>query len=579
MRVTHWAFSATFAAVLVLASCGGNDGPSAPPVAVASVVVLGAPPQNVLLTGSTVQLAAEPRGAGGQVLTRAVSWLSSNVAIATVSPTGLVTGVGGGLVTVTASSEGISAAVVLSVRAPIPVPPTSATEPVTTSVFGGAVILTVPPAATTTTAQLTVTPSPAAPSNPRVISGTSFDFGPPGTQFTAPITLQLRYEPASVPAGKTQGLRIYRVEPNGDLSLIPSGSAQPLDARVSAAISHFSTFVVAATANPVSVIVVNGASQTVGIGEAVPTAPSVRVLDADARPVPFAAVTFSVITGGGSISGVTSLETDEQGVATLPGTWTLGMVSGLNTLGVAVEGLDFTTLIDAWATAPATQLTASGYSAVASSGISISNELRVQIRDAFFNRVAVGGAISAELVDGTGFLLGTTTVEAVGGEALFDDLRIGGAGFHRIRFTADGLAPDTTSSIHVIQFVDAVVLLTEPDGAASNSPFSQQPVLEVLDHAGLRVLPPYTVSASIFSGTGVLVGTDSVETVEGVATFTDLGIDGLGPHSIRFFVDAGTFGGKVAVSAVFDVGPVSPGVRLREGAAPASSRGSGFAPD
>src|SRR5437588_12597384 len=72
---------------------------------VASVSV--GPASASLRQGQTVQLAATPRDAAGNPLTgRAVSWVSTNSSAATVSGSGLVTGVGGGTATITASSEG-----------------------------------------------------------------------------------------------------------------------------------------------------------------------------------------------------------------------------------------------------------------------------------------------------------------------------------------------------------------------------------------------------------------------------------------------------------------------------------------
>lgn len=59
-----------------------------------------------ILVGGTVQLTATPKDVNGQPLTgRTITWGSGNVAVATVSTTGLVTGVGAGSATITATSE------------------------------------------------------------------------------------------------------------------------------------------------------------------------------------------------------------------------------------------------------------------------------------------------------------------------------------------------------------------------------------------------------------------------------------------------------------------------------------------
>ena len=94
---------------VVFATIEGRTGSAAVnvrQVAVTSVTVT--PTSNNLSVGGNVQLTATVR-AGQTVLTdRIVGWTSSNTTIATVSTTGRVTGVKAGVVTITATSEGVS---------------------------------------------------------------------------------------------------------------------------------------------------------------------------------------------------------------------------------------------------------------------------------------------------------------------------------------------------------------------------------------------------------------------------------------------------------------------------------------
>src|SRR5205823_3114290 len=73
---------------------------------VATVTI--APATATVAAGQTSQLTAMTKDGAGAVITgRAVAWATSNAALATVSSTGLVTGVAvGGPVTITATSEG-----------------------------------------------------------------------------------------------------------------------------------------------------------------------------------------------------------------------------------------------------------------------------------------------------------------------------------------------------------------------------------------------------------------------------------------------------------------------------------------
>src|SRR3989454_2119008 len=109
---------ATAAAVL-LVTCS-NEGPSA---TVASVTVT--PTAATVVVAGTVQLTATTKDANGSVLTgRVVTWASGNPGVATVSATGLVTGVAQGQATITAASEGQQGTAAVTV---IPVPVASVT--------------------------------------------------------------------------------------------------------------------------------------------------------------------------------------------------------------------------------------------------------------------------------------------------------------------------------------------------------------------------------------------------------------------------------------------------------------------
>jgi len=71
------------AALLMGIACNDSTSPPAP-AAIASVTV--APSPSTLLVGSTAQLTATTKDSAGNVLTgRAVTWASSNTAVATVS--------------------------------------------------------------------------------------------------------------------------------------------------------------------------------------------------------------------------------------------------------------------------------------------------------------------------------------------------------------------------------------------------------------------------------------------------------------------------------------------------------------
>lgn len=134
----------------ITATTGGQTGTAAltvTTVAVASVSV--SPATASVTTGQTVSVAATPEDANGNPLSgRVITWASGTPAVATVSTSGLVTGVAAGSATITATSEGKSGTAAVTVTL---VPVASVTvSPATTSIVVGQ------------TAQLTAVPRDAS---------------------------------------------------------------------------------------------------------------------------------------------------------------------------------------------------------------------------------------------------------------------------------------------------------------------------------------------------------------------------------------------------------------------------------
>lgn len=127
--------------LLVVAAC---EAPTAPKLPVAGVAVSAL--STALEVNQTLQLTASVLSNSGTVLSdRAVTWQSSNSAVATVSPAGVVRGLSGGSVQITASVEGKSGSINLFVNFP---PCTS-----TLGVTGGALTLGAPRQGNLATAQ------------------------------------------------------------------------------------------------------------------------------------------------------------------------------------------------------------------------------------------------------------------------------------------------------------------------------------------------------------------------------------------------------------------------------------------
>jgi uncharacterized protein YjdB len=231
-------------------------------VPVASVDV--SPTTAALAVGQAAQLTATPKDASGNALTgRAVTWATSNTAVAAVSGSGLVTGVGAGSATITATSEGQSgmAAVTVSI-----VPVTSVTvSPATAAVAVGQ------------TAQLTATPRDAS-----------------GNALTGRVV-----------TWATSNAAVATVSGSGLVTGVGAGSA------TITATSEGQSGMAAVTVSivPVASVTVSPATASVAVGQTVQLAATPR--DGSGNPLSGRAVTWATsnaavatVNGSGLVTGV-----------------------------------------------------------------------------------------------------------------------------------------------------------------------------------------------------------------------------------------------------------------------------------
>jgi uncharacterized protein YjdB len=106
----------------ITATSGGKSGSAAVTVVAVPVATVSVSPATAsVAVGSSVPLSATPRDSAGKALNgRVVSWATSDVAVATVSSSGVVTGVAVGSATITATSEGKSGTAAITVTAAPP---------------------------------------------------------------------------------------------------------------------------------------------------------------------------------------------------------------------------------------------------------------------------------------------------------------------------------------------------------------------------------------------------------------------------------------------------------------------------
>jgi hypothetical protein len=152
--------------------------------------------------------------------------------------------------------------------------------------------------------------------------------------------------------------------------------------------------------------------------------------------------------------------------------------------------------------------------------------------------------IRASISSGSGTLSGTRNVETSSGIARFTDLAITGtAGTFTLTFTAPTFS-DTTSNNLTITTGPAtkVVISRAPVGTQRKTAFTTQPQITIQDASNNTVTSSTAViTATVTSGYNPrsIIGSNTATAVSGVASFSDLGLDGYGGsnYTITFSAD------------------------------------------
>jgi hypothetical protein len=339
-----------------------------------------------------------------------------------------------------------------------------------------------------------------------------------------------------------------------------AGSTQTVEVRAVASDGTkqvFGVFTATAVAGPPDTIGINaGNNQTAPVGQPVPVAPAVRLVDRFGNPVANHSVTFAVTGGGGSVSGTPALS-NAQGIATV-GSWTLGAAPGTNTLRATAQGLPsspvtFTATGQTTAT-PKLAITTQPSSS-AQNGVVFPQQPVIQLQDAGGQPINTPGvSVTAAILTGGGALSGTLTVVTdATGKATFTNLSIAGTlGARTLRFTATGFTSVTSTSIDLGAGPAALVVVNDGNNQSVNAgnPVATSPSVTVTDASGNPVQGA-TVTFAVASGNGSVTGAIQTTDVSGIARVGSWALGPLsGPNSLTATVSGtGVVGNPVTFNA------------------------------
>ena len=248
-------------------------------------------------------------------------------------------------------------------------------------------------------------------------------------------------------------------------------------------------------------------------------------------------INLSLFSGTGPLNGILSKQTNGSGLATFDdlslnftGTKQLQATSGV----LASENSN-PFVINA---AAATQVVFVQQPTDAVAGVAISPSVTVQLKDTFGNNVSQANkSITLSLFSGSGTLSGTVTqLTNASGLATFNNLSVNLVGTKSLQAASSGLT-SATSNTFVISAAAAskVAFISQPtDTTAGNNIASV--TVQLQDVFGNSVSTSnVSVTVSLNSGTGPLQSTNFTQITNGsgLATFSDLRIDKIGPRRCK----------------------------------------------
>ncbi len=484
-----------------LISIGCSEKSEIGPGAVTTVRV--DPDTLVLVLGLQDTLQAFPIDQRGYFLpNKPVTWASNAEGVATVDAEGTVSAVGLGMAMVTATADQIQGSAVIQV---VPAPVISADQPnVRMQAFGQS--------GTNPMDTVVISNSGGAVLDQLALG--TIQYGPGATGWLTAV-LDQPGAPANIElTASVTGLALGSYTATVPVTE-PDAVNSPFDITVT-------LDVVADVATTMAISAGDNQNGTVATAVAVP--PSVLVSDQFGNPVAGQPVTFTVATGGGSVTGG-SATTNAAGIAAV-GSWTLGTATGTNTLTATSTGLagspaTFTATASAGAATQIAVSTGNGQSATVNTAVAVNPA--VLVRDAFSNPVA-GVAVTFAVAGGGGAATGTSATTNASGVATVGSWTLGQtAGANTLTATATGLtgSPVTfTATGNAGAATTATITAGNGQTATVNTAVATDPAIIVRDQFSNPV-PGVAITWAVTGGGGAVVpGAGATTNAAGSATVT-----------------------------------------------------------
>jgi hypothetical protein len=310
-----------------------------------------------------------------------------------------------------------------------------------------------------------------------------------------------------------------------------------------------------------TVTATNGDGQSGTVNTAAGNALVLSVKDASNSAIQAASISWTARHG--TVLSASETFTDTNGETSI--TIDYSTVAGTDTItATSINGKSASFVVTALPGAPVklafvVPSGAANYSGTPSAPIVVPTTLQVAVQDVFGNTVTTSTApISLSLNGGVGAqLLNAPTTHPPAGVANLDQAKIDKVGNYTVTATSSGLTSATSITINIsFGAVGGVEFITKTGTGTAGVAVTPAIQVKVTDSDGNLVLAPVPVTLSISfrsQGAGTMTGTLTVNSSNGIATFSDIAFTEAATYRMK--ADASASGFSFITSGNFVISP------------------------
>ena len=285
---------------------------------------------------------------------------------------------------------------------------------------------------------------------------------------------------------------------------------------------------------PPSALIISRASVGGKSGAQFTTQPQITVVDAIANRVFLNTATITASISSGAILSGTTTATAVRGLATFNNLGVSGTAGRTYQITYSSGGLVVAQESMTVTAGDVVGLSISAGSTSAASGSVLTTPLQINAVDAQGNTATTFGGVISIAISTGGSLSGVVSKSASNGVAAFTDLVLRGTSgsSYTLTVSSPGLVSATRNISLTFGTAASLRVSRSTSGAVSGSVFTTTPQLSVRDGAAadsnIVTTSNAIVTVAISSGVGgTLIGSTTATAVNGVATFTGLGLSGV----------------------------------------------------